>query len=42
MLQYVIYERTRENTKDKNEWKYDLVMKFGKLLIEKNDLKTKI
>ena len=35
MLQYGIYERTRENTKDKNEWKYDLVMTFIKLLTEK-------
>ena len=42
MLQHVIYERTRVSTKDKNEWKYDLMMKFGKLLIKKNDLKTEI
>ena len=41
MLQHVIYERTRDSTKDKNEWKYDIVMIFIKLFTEKNDLKTK-
>ena len=39
MLQYVIYKRTRESTKDKNKWKYDLVITFINLLTEKNDLK---